>query len=102
MKHLAFIPALLIPVCATAQDVGSHADGFSCRTHDRSEMEHWRSADPLGWARALEMRDELERRVSELEGERDRSTYVIPVVVHIIHNNGSENISDAQVKDAMF
>ena len=101
MKHLAFIPALLIPVCATAQDVGSHADGFSCRTHDRSEMEHWRSADPLGWARALEMRDELERRVSELEGERDRSTYVIPVVVHIIHNNGSENISDAQVKDAI-
>ncbi len=27
--------------------------------------------------------------------------YVIPVVFHIIHNNGSENISDAQVHDAL-
>jgi PKD repeat protein len=29
------------------------------------------------------------------------STYVIPVVFHIIHNYGSENISDAQVLDAV-
>jgi len=28
---------------------------------------------------------------------KSASTYVIPVVVHIIHNNGSENISDARV-----
>ncbi len=27
--------------------------------------------------------------------------YTIPVVFHIIHNNGSENISDAQVQDAL-
>ena len=27
--------------------------------------------------------------------------YVIPVVFHIIHNNGPENISDAQVRDAV-
>jgi PKD repeat protein len=30
-----------------------------------------------------------------------RSNYVVPVVFHIIHNGGSENISDAQVQDAM-
>lgn len=30
-----------------------------------------------------------------------RQLYVIPVVFHIIHNYGIENISDAQVKDAM-
>lgn len=29
------------------------------------------------------------------------SNYVIPVVVHIIHDNGAENISDAQVYDAV-
>lgn len=28
-------------------------------------------------------------------------SYVIPVVFHIIHNNGPENISDAQVRDAV-
>ena len=29
------------------------------------------------------------------------SNFVIPVVFHIIHNNGPENISDAQVRDAV-
>src|SRR5690606_24292786 len=29
------------------------------------------------------------------------STYVIPVVFHILHLNGPENISDDQVKDAL-
>ncbi len=29
------------------------------------------------------------------------ATYIIPVVFHIIHNYGSENISDAQIKDAI-
>ncbi|MBN8703334.1 MAG: T9SS type A sorting domain-containing protein [Bacteroidetes bacterium] len=29
------------------------------------------------------------------------STYIIPVVFHVIHNYGAENISDAQIKDAI-
>jgi len=29
------------------------------------------------------------------------STYIIPTVVHVIHNNGPENISDAQIKEAI-
>ncbi len=29
------------------------------------------------------------------------TTYIIPVVFHIIHNYGSENISDAQIKDGL-
>jgi PKD repeat protein len=32
---------------------------------------------------------------------RDGEPYIIPVVFHIIHNNGIENISDAQVLDAV-
>jgi hypothetical protein len=31
----------------------------------------------------------------------ERSDYIIPVVFHIIHNNGPENISNAQVEDAI-
>lgn len=34
-------------------------------------------------------------------GERDDTVFVIPVVFHILHNNGPENISDEQVHDAM-
>lgn len=33
-----------------------------------------------------------------LNGSGQRQIYTIPVVVHIIHNGGSENISDAQVQ----
>src|SRR4051794_3876119 len=29
------------------------------------------------------------------------ATYIIPVVFHIIHNNGPENISDSQIHDAI-
>lgn len=29
------------------------------------------------------------------------ATYIIPVVFHVIHTNGSENISDAQIKDGI-
>lgn len=31
-----------------------------------------------------------------------RQTYTIPVVFHVLHNNGNENISDAQIMDALF
>ncbi len=37
---------------------------------------------------------------SQGQGPTD-GTYEIPTVVHIIHNNGAENISDAQVHDAI-
>lgn len=33
---------------------------------------------------------------------KSAALYVIPVVFHVIHNNGVENISDAQIKDAMM
>jgi PKD repeat protein len=36
------------------------------------------------------------------EGQRTNSTYVIPVVFHIIHDYGVENITDAQVLDEMI
>lgn len=35
------------------------------------------------------------------DNSKDNQTYIIPVVFHIIHTYGSENISDAQVYDEM-
>ncbi len=32
---------------------------------------------------------------------RDESLYIIPIVFHVIHDYGTENISDAQVRDAV-
>jgi len=34
-------------------------------------------------------------------GAQDSELYIIPVVFHVIHDNGEENISDAQIFDAM-
>lgn len=48
---------------------------------------------------------ELERFTDDFAeahaGERDDTVFVIPVVFHILHNNGPENISDEQIHDAM-
>ncbi len=38
---------------------------------------------------------------AEANSGAERVDYIIPVVFHIIHNNGPENISDAQVEDAI-
>lgn len=42
------------------------------------------------------------RHYTEDERGGDQTIYRIPVVFHIIHNNGPENISDQQVHDAMY
>ena len=34
-------------------------------------------------------------------GGEDDELYIIPVVFHVIHDNGPENISNAQIEDAM-
>lgn len=44
--------------------------------------------------------EQLTKHFSEPEGSRG-SNYIIPVVFHIIHANGNENISDEQVFDAI-
>ena len=56
---------------------------------------------------AAEARDAAERSTREAaqallqRGAQDDEVYIIPVVFHVIHDNGEENISDAQILDAM-
>lgn len=57
-------------------------------------------------AKAVIKRDaELEAHTAAYTAGQGKSpssaTYVIPVVFHVIHNYGSENISDAQLKDGI-
>lgn len=37
----------------------------------------------------------------QIQKTKSSPTYVIPVVFHVIHNYGNENISDAQIKDGL-
>ena len=75
-----------------------------CKTGDLSLLESLHHNDPQELARMAEAEAELESFTNQFianGGEAERADYVIPVVFHIIHNNGPENISDAQVEDAM-
>jgi len=58
---------------------------------------------PHSQAGCEEATRELERFTRELESQRGGSNqiYIIPVVFHVIHENGNENISDEQIYDAI-
>ena len=46
-------------------------------------------------------RDELEAFTSQFTSSNERVLKVIPIVFHVIHNYGSENIAKSQIEDAV-
>ena len=75
-----------------------------------ARSEHGFCAQEVVWEAALRQNPSLRRQHEKVEqalyehlqkeqpkAEAMQAMYVLPVVVHIIHNNGAENISDAQV-----
>lgn len=59
--------------------------------------------DPAFAQRMREFRQEMNQLLASNASSRDRDvTYTIPVVFHVLHLNGMENISNEQVLDAMF
>ncbi|MNK12814.1 Pregnancy-associated plasma protein-A [compost metagenome] len=53
-----------------------------------------------GYLRSREKLETFTRQYTE-NPAKSGAAYVIPVVFHIIHNNGPENISDSQIHDAV-
>ena len=78
---------------------------FMCSTHGLEHLAPLHQNDPHRLADIVQYEADLEAFTQQYaalsEEERGGNTYVIPVVFHIIHNNGVENISDAQVHDAI-
>ena len=60
-------------------------------------MEKQFEADP----RLRDVYHESMMRAARSSGTNSRATYTVPVVVHIIHDNGVGNISDAQIQSAL-
>ncbi|MEO8069177.1 MAG: M43 family zinc metalloprotease [Flavobacteriales bacterium] len=91
--------SLLVPFCLTTSIAFGQAP-LKCGTD--AVRQRLIQQDPG----MLQRESDLERFVHDyLEahaGERSVDTvFVIPVVFHILHNNGPENISDEQVRDAV-
>lgn len=90
---------LLAPLAASAQ-----APGFSCSANELSHMASLINNDPARLQEIHQADAQLEHFTQAWLNNPERggtSNYIIPVVFHIIHNNGPENISDAQVYDAI-
>lgn len=82
----------------------SAQSGFTCGHNELHRMEslHENRADRL--QDIVDGNALLEAYTQQWAADEDRGgggPYILPVVFHIIHNNGAENISDEQVFDAM-
>ena len=101
MKNIAFLLSsrnifmfcfIVLPFSVFAQSVP-----FSCGTEELMRTQLNENIDIKSRHSQAESKildRQLYRREAKTTGVDD---YVIPVVVHILHNNGPENISDAQV-----
>jgi len=87
-------------ILAATGAMAQEQQGFSCRTDDPAVMHQLHGGDPAAIAAIAQAKAELSDW-TEGFSEGARSTYTLPVVFHIIHQYGSENISDEQVFDAM-
>jgi len=94
----AFV-AMLLPLGLHAQESGT--GGFPCLANDPAELQRHLDAHPGALEQAMQAKAELDAHTLNFQRGGERSAYVIPVVIHIIHDNGPENITDAQVYDAI-
>jgi len=85
----------LISFNSAAQDIPK------CRTYDAIDMMLMKY--PHLREQMVHEEEQLEIYTEEYSSTRagDDDTYIVPVVFHIIHDGGNENISDEQVYDAM-
>ncbi|MFN9324985.1 MAG: M43 family zinc metalloprotease [Flavobacteriales bacterium] len=98
LRPFAFIIGLASTLALIGQDGAVHP----CGANDLRKLERFHHNDPAELARIEAAEAELEAFTRAFEGAPKGGTaYIIPVVFHIIHNNGPENISDEQVFDAM-
>ncbi len=75
-------------------------DGIrSCGQHEA--LEKMQAEDPTRYQLYQQSRLILEQQEASVGMAKSNTIYTVPVVFHILHNNGVENISDAQIQDAL-
>jgi PKD repeat protein len=89
---------IMLFVCGFAQ--AQVSDLNYCGTTEKSQAK--RNADPSIWIQQEQLSRFVKEWVANHEADlRDEELYVIPIVFHVIHDYGYENLSDDQVKDAV-
>ena len=96
-----------IPLLAACTIIGTIVfaqttdDGFTCGANEQPGLLDRFANVPGALQRAQDAEAELEEFTQGFSRGGARNNYVIPVVFHIIHDDGLENISDAQIMDAI-
>lgn len=102
------MPLICIASWGQSQEVLDPLGNVPCsHVHETEEM--LQNASPTDVMRYNQSRQELESFTQQYiqnnlvtaTNENRTISYTIPVVFHVIHNGGSENISDAQILDAL-
>ena len=96
--------SLLTIASLVAPALFAQGDVAPCSANDLAGLSRFHHNDPVELARIAQAEAELEAFTTNWALEQtgaERVDYTIPVVFHIIHNNGVENISDEQVYDAI-
>ncbi len=98
-KFLAPVALVIVPFMADAQDVP-----FTCSTHGLQHLAPFLQGHPERVQEIQAAETALENHTAHFAAtfdDRGSNAYVIPLVFHIIHEGGVENISDEQVEDAV-
>ena len=101
MTFRSLLAASLIPAALSIQ---AQEAPFSCSTHGLEHLSSLLNGHPERLAEIGQANARLEQETQQFAEDFDArggTQYVLPVVFHIIHNNGPENISDEQVVDAI-
>lgn len=99
MKHLSLtIISLAISFTVGAQ---TETDFKHCTTDDMLHQLYLENPEMQQNAEALHQRCLEDGKQNHGSRAAVPSPYIIPVVFHIVHDHGSENITDAQVMDAV-
>jgi PKD repeat protein len=88
---IIFFVLFSIPFILFSQDLKK------CKTTEMNKLLE------LKYPQIKERRNQLEKFTQNFISNKNRSEeiYIIPVVFHVVHNNGTENISKAQIIDAV-
>ncbi len=69
--------------------------------HQHVKLEEIRVNDPALYQQIMADQATLEAHTKNYVPEKSETVYTIPVVFHVLHNGGAENISDEQIHDAV-
>lgn len=98
MKFFTFLAsALLLSITATAQNEIIETDFIHCGT---AHINNQRLADNPELIKTIEAQKQLARENAKKTTSNNKGPilFTIPVVYHIIHNNGPENVSKATIE----